>query len=457
MIASEIDLSVGQRSQIRGLDAVTFLTIYLVLLFSIPSRLVFSPLGGVGQPATIFAALLFGRYLLEWIHPASALDRERQPMRLAATLWFCVIVAVYVSANLHPLPVLELNGADRGIIQACAWLGILLYTVDSIGSIDALKTLLRRIVFGATAMAALGFTQFFTGLDATKYIIIPGLATSETYSDLLGREGFNRPSATAIHPIEFGVVLAMCLPLAIHQARYAQPGMRWRRWLQVALIAATLPMTVSRSAILGLLVSLIVILPTWPKRDRHIAYLAIIGGTLVLRATIPGLIGTLRGLFFSIGTDSSTVERTKAYSLAAPLISHHPWLGQGFGTFLPQTNFFTDDQYLGSLIETGVVGLLALLLLFATGWFLARGARRASTDDELRHLAQCLAASVAVAVVSYATFDAFGFPIAAGLTFLLLGCTGAMWRLMRTGGMYRESSVQNAPASRGGVPASGVK
>jgi len=39
---------------------------------------------------------------------------------------------------------------------------------------------------------------------------------------------------------------------------------------------------------------------------------------------------------------------------------------------------------------------------------------------------------VACAAVSYATYDALSFPMGAGLTFLLLGCVGAMWRLVRT-------------------------
>jgi hypothetical protein len=38
---------------------------------------------------------------------------------------------------------------------------------------------------------------------------------------------------------------------------------------------------------------------------------------------------------------------------------------------------------------------------------------------------------VAVAAVAFATFDALSFPIAAGLTFLVIGCAGALRRLVR--------------------------
>jgi polysaccharide biosynthesis protein PslJ len=320
---------------------------------------------------------------------------------------------------------------DRGLVLIMAWLGILLLAADGIGSIDRLKTLFRRLVFGATAMAILGMVQFFAGLNAAQYIVIPGLSSLAPYTDIQERDSFHRPSATAIHPIEFGFVLAVILPIAIHQARYAPPGLRLRRWTQVGLIAVTLPMTVSRSAILGLAVILIVILPVWSRRERWVAYVVAIFGIGALFVGVHGLLGTIRDLFLAVGTDSSTTSRTVAYAHAGPLVVAHPWFGQGFGSFLPMVYFYTDNQYLNSVIEIGIIGLVALLAMFCTGWILARSARRAIADDELRHLAQCLAASVAVMAVTYATFDALYFPMAAAVTFLILGCVGAFWRLTR--------------------------
>jgi polysaccharide biosynthesis protein PslJ len=432
----------------RKANAVALLTVYTFLLMAIPSRLIFSPLGGAGAPSTIVGALLLVWYLLNWVHSSSPMGRGRQPMRYAGLLLFCAVLVSYVSANLHALSTLELNGADRGIIRACEWLGVLLIAADGIDSIDRLRTLLRRIVLGGTAMAVLGIVQFFTKLNAAQYIIVPGLSITQPYTDIGLRGHFNRPSATAIHPIEFGFVLAMILPIAIHQARYAPPNRRLLRWLQVFLIAGAMPMTVSRSAILGLLVCLIVILPTWPARDRRVAYVAVVLGILGLRAVVPGLVGTLRNLFLAVGSDSSTQSRTSAFGHAAPLISAHPLFGQGLGTFIPTTLFYTDDQYLNSLIEIGFVGLFALLGVFVTGWVLARRTRRAAAaaDAEGRHLAQCLAATAAVALVVYATFDALYFPMATGITFLLLGCIAAAWRLAQTDQAPDLTQQRAAPA-----------
>ena len=170
-------------------------------------------------------------------------------------------------------------------------------------------------------------------------------------------------------------------------------------------------------------------------------------------ATVHGLVGTLRNLFVAIGSDSSSASRTKAYAAAGSYITQHPWFGRGLGTFLPATYFYIDNQYLTSLIETGIIGLGALLTLFISGWLIARSARRATSDPEERHLAQCLAACVVVAMLSFSTYDALSFTMATGITFLLLGCTGACWRLLRESNAPTPRSARFASACRVSGPA----
>jgi len=432
----------------QRIDAVTVLGIYTLLLMAIPAALVVAPLGAVGGPATIFAALVFMFYLVTWLHPAIAPARGRQPVRAAAILLTCAVIATYVSANRHLVPGLERNGLDRGIILICGWLGVLVMASDGIPSMDRLKKLLGWVVIGATAMATIGITQFFTGLDATQYIIIPGLKVGSLNTDLLSRNGLNRPSATAAHPLEFAAVLGMVLPLAINRARFAPPGKRLTRWLQVGLIGAALPMSVSRSAILGILAVCFVLLPTWPKIERRIAYGVLALGVIGLWFLTPGLLGTFRTLFATLSGDTSTTSRTSALSMAFPYVSQHSWFGRGFGTFFPATYFFTDDQYLLSIIEIGVVGLLALLALFITGLVTAQKVRRATTDPETRDLGQSLTATIAVAMVAFGTFDALSFNMAAGLSFLLLGCTGAALRLVRAQGAQANGHLAHQRVAR---------
>jgi polysaccharide biosynthesis protein PslJ len=428
------DPRVDEATPPRKSYAVTLLTCYLVLLMAIPSSLVVGPLGAAGPPADVFAFFLLCWYLLARFHPAVPLDTGRQPVRLAAILFACSIVATYISANRTTMPVQELSGADRGLIMLSGWLGVTLLAADGIDRADRLAILLRRVVTGASAMALLGCIEFATGQDLAQYIVIPGLSVHQQVTDLMSIDGLSRAMATAGQPLELTAVLLIALPLALHQARFAPPELRVRRWAQVAVIAAALPMTVSRSAVLGLLVIAVVLMPTWAQRERGRAYGLALAGLILGGLADPGVLSSFGGLLGDVGTgtDASITSRTSAYSSAVPFVAHHPWLGQGFQTFFPQTYFFIDNQYLTSLIETGIVGLLALLALFVTGWFASQSARRAVSDEKTRDLLQSMAASVAAAAVAFSTFDVLSFVIAPGLTFLLLGCVGAAWRLARS-------------------------
>jgi polysaccharide biosynthesis protein PslJ len=413
------------------IDAVTLLSCYAFLLMAIPSSLIVGSLGAAGAPAALLAVAILCWYLVARQHPGLGLDRGGQPVRVAATIFAAAVVAAYISAGRHAVPADQQSGADRGLIVLAGWVGVLALAADGIDRADRLRTLLRRIVLLATALAALGVIEFCTGVDLTKYIVIPGLSVHQQVTDLVSRNGLVRVTATAAQPLEFDAVLAMSLPIALHQARFAPAALRVRRWLQVALIAAVMPMTGSRSAFFALAVICIVLFPTWERRDWLRVCLAGLAAPVLAWLVKPSVVSSFTALFSQLGNDTSSLSRADAYSESVPYIAAHPWLGQGFQTFFPQTYFFVDNQYLTSLLETGVLGLLALVGCFATGWFTARSVRATAADAQTRDLGQCLAASIAVSAVCFASFDALSFSIAAGLFFLLLGCVGAAWRLGR--------------------------
>ena len=123
-------------------------------------------------------------------------------MRVAALFFGCTFVAANIPINRAAIPGLQENGADRGLLLLSGWLGVLLLASDGIDTPDRLRILLRRAVMGATAMAALGAVEFFTGLDIAQYISIPGLTAHAEVTDLVSRAGFHRVSATAAQPLE---------------------------------------------------------------------------------------------------------------------------------------------------------------------------------------------------------------------------------------------------------------
>ncbi|GGO17224.1 hypothetical protein GCM10010116_34830 [Microbispora rosea subsp. aerata] len=414
-----------------GVDPVSVMTVFLAVLFVMPARYVVGPLGGAGSPASILAVLLLVWYLLSALSPVWTPIRDRQPVRLVVVFFGLAVLASYVAAMTRPVSGEELNAADLGLVLVAGWAGIALVTADGVTTMSRLETLRHRIVLGATFPAVIAMIQFFTGVEVSRYLALPGLVENGS-SELFVREGFFRPAGTATHPIELGVVLAAVLPLALHGALFCRvPRHRRRRWIMVALIAGALPMSVSRSAILGLVVVIVVLLPTWPSAWRLPAVLIFGAAAVVMRLLIPGLIGTVLNLVALIGSDESSTTRTGDYDAVVEAVSQRPLFGQGFATYLPRVYRVIDNQYLMSALETGLVGLLALLVFLLSGWVLARRARRLATDAETRHLAQCFAASTAVAIFGFGTFDAFSFPMITDVMFLILGCCGALWRLQK--------------------------
>ncbi len=87
-------------------------------------------------------------------------------------------------------------------------------------------------------------------------------------------------------------------------------------------------------------------------------------------------------------------------------------------------------MYLNILITTGIVGLVSLLVLYLAGIHCAAAGRKRAQGEARRGLGQALIASISVACVGSATFDALDFPMFAGLLFLMLGSAGAYLTIM---------------------------
>jgi O-antigen ligase len=137
------------------------------------------------------------------------------------------------------------------------------------------------------------------------------------------------------------------------------------------------------------------------------------------------MLGTITKLFTGISQDDSAASRTNSYPLAFEFIARTPVFGRGFQTFLPSYRIL-DNQYLGLLIETGFVGVAALLGFFLTVILVAFMARRRFPDVRSRSCAAALGASVAAPAACLAFVDGFAFPMMAGLTFLCAALVGAV-------------------------------
>jgi polysaccharide biosynthesis protein PslJ len=406
--------------------AKTAVTVLLVALLIIPARLVVGPLGGAGSPAQMLGVAMAVWWFLSRV--ASFGSREPfNPVARAALLVLASVGASYVAANIRWTTALEASAAQRGVISAVALCGMALFAAEKIGRRADLDSLIRQFVLIVAGLGVFGLVQFVTRERFIEYISIPGLTANSDISSLEARGPFLRPAATLVHPIEYGAVLTMALPLALHLALHGGERGRIHRWWPTVSIALAIPMALTRSAILSAAVALVILLPTWPRTWRRRAYAVLVVGTLSLNVLVPGLVGTLRGMFSTIVDDPSANSRTDSYSAAFEFISRAPVFGRGFRTFMPDYRIL-DNQYLLSAIETGLVGLATLIVLIATAIGCAVLARRRTSDASTRDLAIALAAAMASAASGIALFDQFSFMAAAGCLFVLAGFCGALYR-----------------------------
>ncbi|MBS2550169.1 O-antigen ligase family protein [Catenulispora sp. NL8] len=433
-------------------DATSVLTVYAGLVMLAPATQTVANLGALGAPATIYSVLAFLWFLAGRLTGRLTLDPASGSVRKAMCVLTAAFTLSYIGLSGRSASVLETQAADRALILMLIWCGLVVVASAGITDRARLDTLLRRLVLFGTIVAAIGILEFFSGWQLTEHLIIPGLSTNVDPAATGARGGHLRAQATTTQPLEFGAVIAIHLPFAIQQAgdpARRGPGLRamLRRYAPVTIMIISLPMTVSRTAIIGLVVVLAVLLPSWPKRRRRPAYVMTLFGAAAVRVLVPGLLGTIMVLFSSASgnADNSTQARTKDYAGVAPYIQQRPWFGRGPATFIPILYRYTDDYYLLALVEIGIVGVLAILVVYFTGIRAGRLGRRLSGDEAYRDLGQCFAAAFAVMLVISATFDTLSFPMLSGLFFLLFGCSGAYLGIARSEAAKADRAAKAAP------------
>ena len=426
--AGPVTASLPGRGSAR-IDAVTVLTIYLVLLCALPSALTITALGSVGRPAALWAlgaALWWGWELVHRREPSTA---GVQPVRVVLFLFLGAVLLSYAWAMLRGLPGDEVGPADSGLIRVAGWAGILLLAADGIPDRDRLLVLQRRIALVGGLMATLGLLQFITGQSLLDWISIPGMSSdTASLAGIDTRGGFVRASGTAMHPLEYGVVLCIAFPIAISLALKDASRSRLVRCFPVAAIGVASALAVSRSALIGLLAAILVLAPVWSWRVRALVGAAATGLVIAVGVLVPGMLGTIRGLFLGITSDTSVVSRLSSYDVALEYIGRFPLIGKGFGTFLPRYHIL-DNQFLLLAVDLGVVGVALFLGVLGAAIWCASIARRSATSELDRHLGQALIAAIASGGVLLLFFDGFSFPMSAGMLFLVIGVAGAARRL----------------------------
>ena len=412
----------------------------LTLLF-VPSHryTLSSALPFEAEPYRVLSAAVF----LGWL--GSALIDPRVRIRRTpfdAPIWLFVLLALASLVVNHARAesvlsyVLRQIGFFSGVL-------LLIYFIASVlaGRVQAVLLAVKVLVVAGAILGLAGIVEARTGNNIFNHLnrVLPFLAPDNAYAvsvstDSRGADG--RAFGSSQHPIEFGAVLVMLIPLALALAA----ATRRRIWWIVLIVLApatisALSRTVVPMLIAGILAGL------WTRRSDLIRlWPALIPLIVVIHLAVPGALGSLAKSFNPQGgivADQNQGVGSGRVSTFGPALRNefvpNPVLGVGFSTRVTSLQDPTlvrnapilDDQWLGVLLETGVVGFATMLWLFLR--VIRRSGAAARVDYTMRGwLLAGICSSVAMFMAGMLTFDAFAFVQVTFLFAILVGLAAAL-------------------------------
>lgn len=201
-----------------------------------------------------------------------------------------------------------------------------------------------------------------------------------------------------------GVAAGLLLPLGLAIAALLQSRGFTRRTMALAAVAAIglgIYSTMSRAAVLGLVVIVLVLLYRF-RVDRRLVAAALL--MLVIVAFMPE---TFLNRFIAVATgqDSTGSGRIHIWHIALQLADRYLVVGSGLSTFPALYSRYviwqgSHNTYLGTLIEMGLIGLAVLLATIAAHF---QAARPRHGSDRSRHpmLWATQAAGYAILLVAF--------------------------------------------------------
>jgi O-Antigen ligase len=403
--------------------------------------ILFIPMKVYSLPATLPFKLEMYRLLVALIAAGWLLSLLADPrVRFRRTpvdgpiLLFVFAVLGSVIVNRSRVNTLESEVVKRLLFFA-SFLVVVYLFVSVIKRFSDVDFIVRALVGGGAVVAALAIVERNTGYNAFNHLhsVMPFLHLhASNIPTIPSRGGRLRVYASAQHPIALGAALALLVPLAIYRATCFHKR-RW--WLATGLLVLGALSTGSRTA--TVMFAVIAVVYIW-LRGSYVKrfWPALLPALIAIHFVTPGALGTIRQSFFPKGglvaqQQNASVGSGRLSTLGPALHSEfvpNPLLGEGYGTrvtvpddVVPVPNApILDDEWLGILLETGILGAGALAWMFIR--FVRRLAPDAKSDLSPRGwLLVAIIASVSSFAVGMLFYDAFSFIQVTFLAFILIG------------------------------------
>lgn len=365
----------------------------------------------------LWAVLLFAADL----HPRVT---HMGPVPVLLLLWAVALTWSFFAWSTSGLPQLRVL-ATVGYSQSMAEILFVLAMMAAMGVGLRRRTFVRSLAACGTVYGGLLLLASATGVETAEFLRLPFLQEAQGLLDIESvRGGFLRPQGMAGHPLEAGVVMTILSPLGIALCRASTGRTRLGWGVATGVMVLGSLSTLSRSAMVGLIVAVLVMGLRWPLRSVFVTVAGAIAGVLALAVVAPERVAAYTDLFsLSSSTDSSLLSRQVARQQAYATIADHFWTGRGISSHIALGGRILDNQLLGFAVEQGVpVMVMFVVLLGFSAWWLLRVS--AGLPRWEREVAIGLAGSLAALLTCSLILDVFGFPQIRLLTFVLLAVVG---------------------------------
>jgi len=381
------------------------------------------PLKSNGSPALLIALMLFGLAVLGFVLIGRAAStRTVQPGVVIIVFYFLLQLLVYGVGAIHTGSAIVEASKTRALINLVANVGVALYVLLRIRTTRQRNFLLGCLATGLAFACLAGLLQGWTHIDLRFFFQPPGFVVNTEDFDFAIRSGVKRVAGTSLHPIEFSILAAVTVPLAIYFFRNAKNWtVRFAALLLCGLALVSMPGAVSRTGVIALAVALFVYM--WNFTVRQIAAALAIGSALIVSYVVYAA-GVALALWDSITgarEDDSIQARVADYTEVSQTFKAHPLFGLGLGASPPSEYGLLDNEWLQAIVQGGIVGVTAMILLVVGGMFGFNAAlRRAKTPSE-RDQAYMLGSMFFAIMVCSFFFDLLSFQQATRILFLAFG------------------------------------
>jgi hypothetical protein len=351
-----------------------------------------------------------------------------------------IMLAVVCSIVVNPARAAELQAPVIKSVTFLLSFFILFYFVVSIARTESvIDTAVKTLVIGGSVIAVLAVVESRTGFAPFQQLdrYFPFLQPDPSYGANLERAGSVRATGPAEHPISLGAALVMLVPLGVYLVK--KEGGKW--FIAITALMLGVLATASRTGVVALFVLTIVYLCLRPRETIRLWPLAL---PLIVATQImmPGTLGSLAEAFFpqggvvaeQQGMAGSCSSSGRVADLGPTLgeVGKQPLLGYGYGTRITETGpdnnaCILDNQWLGTLLDVGILGALAWLWLFVA--VVRRLGRRGKHDDSATGwLIVGATGSVTTYSVGMLTYDALTFVQVTLFLFIIMGLAAAAAR-----------------------------